>query len=181
MINHDTIRELLLGPLFGLLAWAAAHDAATRRLPNWLTFSVIVSGLFASFMPLHLVTPMESLAGILAGAALPLVMFILGALGGGDVKLMAGVGAWLGPRSALLVFVVAALAGMVIVLVQSIAQGTLRALLRNSVTAAINVVHVRELGADHVAETGRSLKSIARPLPYAVPVLIATLTVATLF
>jgi hypothetical protein len=74
---------------------------------------------------------------------------------------------------ALAVFAVAALIGMVIVLIQAIWQGRLGALLHNSVLVAINVAHIKEVGVEHVTATGRSSRSVDRPLPYAVPVMLA--------
>ena len=162
-------------PMAALLAWAAARDVANRRIPNWLTFSLVAAGVGQSLTPAGTVPLGASVLGLLAGFGLTFALFAIGALGGGDVKLMAGVGAWLGPGAALWVFLAAAVVGMVIVVAQCAATGRLRALLRNSAVLAINLAHVREFGVDHVAETGQTTRSVDRPLPYAVPVLAATL------
>ena len=170
-------------PLLALLVWAAVQDVRTRRIRNWLTLSLAWSGLIGSFglggRGVFL-TPTESLLGLLAGFALPFVLFALGALGGGDVKLMAGVGAWVGPMHVLLVFVVAALVGLVIVVAQSLAQGRLVTLFRNSAVLLINLWHWSDLGAAHVVASGQSARSVDRPLPYAVPVLAATVLVVAI-
>jgi prepilin peptidase CpaA len=102
-------------------------------------------------------------------------MFAIGAVGGGDVKLLAGIGAWLGPWAVFQVFCVEAVIGMVIVLAQAAAQGRTQTLLRNSAVLAVNLAHVNDVGLDHVKATGQSSRSVDRPLPYAVPVLIAVL------
>ena len=170
-------------PLLALLTWAAVQDLRTRRIRNWLTLSLAWSGLIGSVALAGrglTVSPTESLSGILAGFALPFVLFALGALGGGDVKLLAGVGAWVGPVNVLLVFVVAALVGLVIVVAQSVAQGRLVTLFRNSAVLLINLWHWSDLGSAHVAETGRGSRSVDRPLPYAVPVLAATVLVVAI-
>ena len=39
-------------------------------------------------------------------------------------------------------------------------------LLHNSALVAINLIHVREVGVDHVIATGRSAKTVEWPLPY---------------
>jgi hypothetical protein len=66
---------------------------------------------------------------------------------------------------------------MVIVLVQSAKQKRLSALFRNSAVLTMNLVNIDTLGADAVCETGKACRSIERPLPYAVPVLVAALIV----
>ena len=170
-MNQSALLHLV--PLFALLVWAAFTDLRERKIRNWLTLSLMASGLAQSFLPLHSATPGGAALGLLAGFGITFILFALGALGGGDVKLMAGVGAWVGPVNALVVFVIAALIGMVVVLAQAVWQGRLYALLRNSALVAINLIHVREVGVDHVVATGRSARSVERPLPYAVPVLIA--------
>ena len=105
------------------------------------------------------------------GLTIPL--FIIGARGGGDVKLMAAVGAWVGPAPVLSIFVIAAVVSMVIVLVQAACQGRLLRLFHNTAVLGINLLHVREVGLDHVVNTGQSAKSVEWRVPGAVPVLIA--------
>lgn len=166
---------LQFAPLLLLLLVAAAWDARTRLIPNWLTLLVITGGIAQSFSAAHVVGPGASLLGILVGAAIPFVLFAIGALGGGDVKLMAGVGAWLGPLPALAVFAAAAVVGMMIVLAQALAQGRLQTLARNSLVVALSLVHVRQVGIEHAAGTGQSARSVDRPLPYAVPVFVSVL------
>ena len=109
---------------------------------------------------------------MVVGFAIPFVLFAMGALGGGDVKLLAGVGAWLGPILAVKVFLAAAIVGMVIVLVQSAKQKRLSALFRNSAVLTVNLINIDRIGADQVCETGKACRSVERPLPYAVPVLV---------
>src|SRR5881628_1637853 len=95
---------LPLVPLLAMLTWAAVEDFRSRRIRNWLTFSMVLTGIEQSFIGPSPVTPGHALLGWLVGASLPLVLFVLGAVGGGDVKLLAGVGAWLGPWAAFEVF-----------------------------------------------------------------------------
>jgi prepilin peptidase CpaA len=163
----------MAAPVLGLLVWAAAEDLRSRRIPNWLTFSLVLSGIAQSFTSSGLVSPGMSLAGFAIGFGLPMILFVIGALGGGDVKLLAGVGAWFGPGVVFRVFLLAAIVGAVMVIVQAIAQGRTRLLLRNTAVVAINLAHVNDVGVDHARATGQSCRSVDRPLPYAVPVLAA--------
>ena len=164
-------------PLLVLMTWAAAIDLRQRRIPNWLTVLLMLSGIAQSFLPARTVTPFESILGVIAGAAIPFVLFAIGAVGGGDVKLMAGVGAWLGPWAAFAVFVVEKVIGLMIVLGQAAWQGRTRVLLRNSAVVAVNLLYVKDVGLEHATRTGRESRSIDKPLPFAVPALIAVVLV----
>jgi prepilin peptidase CpaA len=87
--------EVLSAVLVVVVVWAAFLDLRTRRIPNWLTMSAL---LLALAMRVPMGGP-ALLDGILAAAvafALAIPVFALGGLGGGDVKLLAAVGAFLG-------------------------------------------------------------------------------------
>jgi prepilin peptidase CpaA len=119
----------------------------------------------------------NSAAGLFVGGAMGFALFAISALGGGDVKLLAGIGAWLGPKGVFLIFIAEAVVGLVIVLVQATAQGRVRTLFRNSALIAAGFAYASETGLEHAVESGRSMKSVSRPLPYAVPTLVATVLV----
>lgn len=171
-MNRPAILHMV--PLLALLVWAAVTDLRERKIRNWLTLSLMLSGLAQSLFPLHCSTPWGSVLGLLTGFGITFLLFAIGAIGGGDVKLMAGVGAWIGPAGVISVFVIYALMSMVFVLVQAIYQGRLLRLLHNSALITINLVHLREVGVEHVIATGQSAKSVdCWRLPVAVPVLIA--------
>lgn len=166
-------------PLLAMLGCAAAVDLRSRRIPNVLSFTLVLSGLAQSllFGQAIGVGPMQALAGMAVGFVLTFILFALGAMGGGDVKLLAGVGAWIGPWPVLAVFAVAAVVGMGIVLAQAAAAGRLTRLMRNTGIVTINLVHVGDVGLAHAQATGRDCQTIDKPLPYAVPVLLATIAV----
>jgi prepilin peptidase CpaA len=165
---------LIYLPLVAALVWAAGRDLVERRIKNILTLPLIAAGLVQSFLAVHTCTPGNAALGLGVGFTLGFALFVMGALGGGDVKLLAGVGAWVGPKGALAVFVLAALVGMVMVLVQALVQRRTGKLLFNSAVLAINLAHVGDIGLESVTETGRSCRSVEKPLPYAVPILVAT-------
>jgi Flp pilus assembly protein protease CpaA len=83
---------------------AAVHDARSGHIPNWLVALGLALGAGGSIAALALADVPEALArtgsaalGFVACGAVPLLLFRLQALGGGDVKLLATVGAQLGP------------------------------------------------------------------------------------
>ena len=79
-----------------LVVLAGVSDIRTRRIPNALT----VTGLGIA-LALRGATGVEPLAMGLAGAVIAFVpavpLVVLGGLGGGDAKLLAAVGAFVGP------------------------------------------------------------------------------------
>lgn len=171
----NTYTLLMSAPVVLLLAVAAFVDWRIRRIPNWLTFTLVLSGLAQSLTPGAFVSPGNSMLGLLAGFVLIFPLYALGAVGGGDVKLIMGIGAWFGPQAAVVVFAVEAIVGMIMALMQAASQGKTRLLLKNSGLLAVNLAHIGEVGLEHVKQTGQACRSIDRPLPYAVPVLIAVM------
>ena len=104
-----TFQWLMGTGLACMLGIALAHDVASRRIPNWLVGAGLLAGLGVSFLTPNGIGPGSSLLGAGAGFAVLLPLYLLRAMGAGDVKLMAAVGAFLGPLpvvgAALLTFV----------------------------------------------------------------------------
>nr|MBA3498414.1 prepilin peptidase [Gemmatimonadales bacterium] len=74
---------------------AGLYDIVTRRIPNWLTLCILLTAIV--FRALEGFAALGSgLAAAMCGLALALALFKLGALGGGDGKLLIGVSAFLG-------------------------------------------------------------------------------------
>lgn len=173
----DVQQFLMLAPMFLLLLWAALIDLRTRKIPNWLTFSLAVAGILQSFLPGQLVSPSHSLLGLLTGLVLNIGLFALNVRGGGDVKLFAALGAWIGPMLTFEVFVVSILVAAIGALLQALLSGKLAALFSNTAVLAVSLAHPKELGLSHVTRPDGSFRSIGRPVPYAVPVIVATVLV----
>lgn len=88
----------------------AVTDVWKFRVYNLLTFPLFFAGLIY-----HLVVGGwsglgQSMVGALFGFGVLIVPHLLGLMGAGDVKLMAGIGAWLGFFATAIVFVMSALA-----------------------------------------------------------------------
>jgi prepilin peptidase CpaA len=129
MSNYPEIFPTVAVLLVGLVA--CAFDLRWRRIPNALTF-----GAAAAALVFH--TAMTGVSGLqtaafgwLVGTALFLPFFLLGGMGGGDVKLLAAFGAWLGPRDAVWLAIYGSIAGGVLALGYSLSRGYLSTALNN--------------------------------------------------
>ena len=168
---------LNLVPLGAMLLVAALIDTRTRRIPNWLTLSLLLAGLLRGAA-----APLLGLGGFGLGAALlgtaagfgaGFPLFALGARGAGDAKLYTAVGAWLGWQGVLVLFLVEAVVGLVVVVAQCLVRGKLPELLRNTGVLMVTLLHVRRVGVEQAAANGRAFTSVDRKLPHAVPFLLA--------
>jgi prepilin peptidase CpaA len=84
---------------------AVVTDLKSRQIPNWLTVSS-----FALALIFHLFTGgwsglLLSIGGFATGFGILLVLWLIGGGGGGDVKLMGAIGAWVGPVPTVMIFV----------------------------------------------------------------------------
>jgi prepilin peptidase CpaA len=108
--------SVFISSLFAALMCAAMwSDATARRLPNRLTVTAVLVGL-AVRLTLGSGAVLSGSLGILLGVALCIPLFALGAIGGGDVKLVAAAGAFLGPGELLWALSIAASLGLLLVL-----------------------------------------------------------------
>ena len=159
---------MTLAPLAAAAVALAAclTDLRSRRIPNTLTF-----GAAAGALIFHLITGGPSAMGWAAagwgvGLVLFLPFFVLRGIGGGDVKLLAALGAWLGPSLTLWLAFWSAIAGGVFALAVSATQGYTSRALRN-VWGMLTFWRVMGL-RPHPAVT---LESGAGPrLPYSLPI-----------
>jgi prepilin peptidase CpaA len=97
-----------------VLIEAAIIDGRSLRVPNLLTYNFLAGGLIFAFWKGGTALLLMSVAGAAVGLMTLLPLYAIGGMGAGDVKLMAGVGAWIGPWLTLCAFVSTALVGAVI-------------------------------------------------------------------
>jgi prepilin peptidase CpaA len=169
---------LALASLVALLFGTVVIDLLSRRIPNALVLGSIVAaaiihsvamatGAIALAGP-HWWSP---LAGLATGFFLLLPLHLLRATGAGDVKLMAAVGAFVGPETVLTAVLYTLLAGGLLSLVYMLGRGV----------AAQTLANVRFMLTDWAvrATTGQGarlapLQTTAARLPYAVAIALGT-------
>jgi prepilin peptidase CpaA len=88
--------QVWIAILVGLAA--TIDDLARRRIANWIPVAAMAGGFGWQIGQKGLWPGMgQSALGAVAGFGVFLIFYLLGGMGGGDVKLMAGFGALLGP------------------------------------------------------------------------------------
>lgn len=110
---------------------ACVSDLRTRRIPNALTFGAAIAGLLAHTALEGASGALTAGAGWLTGLAIFLPFFALGGMGGGDVKLLAALGAWLGAYETLYLALYSAALGGALAVVVAFSRGYLRVALAN--------------------------------------------------
>ena len=151
----------------GIATLACATDLRSRRIPNWLTLGAMVAGLgFHALMPGGHGIAAAAL-GLVVGLFVFFPFFALGALGAGDVKLMAALGAWVGAAAVVNVALYGAVAGGVLAVAVALWHGYLRQALRN-IGALLSYWRVEGLKPlpELTLEAGKGLR-----LPYALPIM----------
>jgi prepilin peptidase CpaA len=81
---------------FILLSVAFITDMRSMKIPNFVTMGGMILGILFHTMMDGSSGLVFALQGAGTGFGLMLILYLLGAVGGGDVKLFGGVGAWCG-------------------------------------------------------------------------------------
>jgi prepilin peptidase CpaA len=183
-------------PLFTLPYWplwlviaamvvAAVIDGWKLKVPNWLTFPLILSGWLFGLLTdcgLGLSAATGGLGGALAGTALGfallLPVYAIGGMGAGDVKMQMGFGSWVGAFYGLWTglaiiwwaFAIAVVVGGFLALVMIVVRGQFRQNLQN--TREILGDLVKSKGVGEVADKAGKRKPRMHLLPYGIPLCI---------
>lgn len=154
-----------------LLLVAVWFDLRSRKIPNLLVFT----GLLISLGIQLIVSPVDLnnwFSGMLVGFALFMPLYLLGAMGAGDVKLMATVGSFLGIYPTLGAIFLIFISGGILGLGVTICRGTLKIALENVRFIIIESIFNKAPHRD-VAFTKSNIS--AGNLPYAVAIAVGTL------
>jgi len=103
-------------PLLGALALVVVLDLRIRIIPDIITLPGLAYALGLAAVAVRSPTVLEAGLGALVGGGVVLLVAIVsrGGMGGGDIKLMAMLGAALGWRGALIAFALSQVVGAVI-------------------------------------------------------------------
>lgn len=156
-----------------LLALGCVWDLRTRKIPNELVATILVTGfLFALSSPNIVPALGRALAGVAVGFGIWIPFYLVGAIGAGDVKFFAAAGSWLGPAASWRAALAAAVFGGIIALIYLLLEKRLGAVLRRiALAASSRTLMVVQEGA---GATGTR----HRPLPYGVALALGASVVA---
>jgi prepilin peptidase CpaA len=154
----------------GLCAIAALTDTLHERIPNWLTLPALgVALVLHTFLQGPMGALDAALGAILCGAV-PAALFWAGAMGGGDVKLLAAIGALVGYRLGLEIQLLSFVVASVYALGMLTWHGHLWRTLHNTAALTANAFLPRNRRR-HVPQ------ELMSKLRFGVPMLVATVLV----
>ena len=148
----------------------AVSDIRWNRIPNYFTVPIFAAALIYHGVTSGLSGLGMSLLGFALGMVLLLVPWLFGGGGAGDVKLMAAIGAWFGPKLVLCVW----MASMAFALCMETAV-----LIYVAVTHGITAAKSRYLSQDQTSKSKQRSNIPPKPVrkrvvPYAVPVALGS-------
>ncbi|QEH34306.1 Type IV leader peptidase family protein [Aquisphaera giovannonii] len=157
-----------------VLVVAAIIDGRQLRVPNWLTFPLLFAGLGFAAGTGGAWGLGWSLAGAVVGLLCLLPLNLIGGMGEGDVKLMMGMGAWVGAYHTLMAFAGTVLAGGVLGVAMIAASGEWIRHLAMMQVIGHEILAIRN--PDVLSERAARRKPSMRLLPYGIPIALGSIT-----
>lgn len=155
------------------LVVAAVIDGLKLRVPNWITFPMIVGGWFYSLYFFGWEGLGWSLLGTLVGLALLLPAYAIGGMGAGDVKLLAGVGAWVWGTVTFYSFCVSAVVGGIIAVLMVLSRKAWNKHQHQFMAIFQEIVTIKD--PNQLSAIAAERKSSMLLLPYGIPIAIGTI------
>ena len=165
LLEHWTIWFVTL-----VLIVAAVIDGMLLKVPNWLTFPFVISGWIYSTAAYGWEGLYWSLGGTVVGLIVLLIPYCIGGMGAGDVKLMAGVGAWVYGTHTLYGFFATTIVGAVLAIAMVIWSGQFKKHYAQFWLIANEIFMIRD--PEKLSEIAAQRKPSMKLLPYGIPMAI---------
>jgi len=160
-----------------VLIVAAYIDGKQLRVPNWITFPMVLAGLVYN-------TAIGGwgdldggfvcgFVGMIVGLACLLPLYAVGGMGAGDVKLLAGVGAWLGAWTTFYAFCVSAVVGAVMALVMVLFKNRFKQHYANFLMILMEWLTIKD--PKQLSKLAAERKPTMMLLPYGIPICIGSI------
>lgn len=153
-----------------VIAIATYTDCRWRLIKNSVTLPAIVLGLLLNCLGHGWNGLLFGALGLAAGFALIMIPYLLGQMGGGDVKLMTALGSLLGAYAILNVFLYTTLAGGLLALVFAVYHRQGFETLRRTWHLAVGLFILR-IGPSAPSEPGHAIA-----MPYGLAITVGTVT-----
>ncbi len=129
--------------LLAIAILGGLSDLRTRRIPNWLNLSGFILGMGLNTFFAHAGGFRLALIGFGLALLIYVPLYLIRAMGAGDVKFMAAIGAIVGPHNWLTLFLITAVLGGVASFCLVIVRGRLNLTLDNLSTIMTELLHGR--------------------------------------
>lgn len=156
-----------------ILIVAAYIDGKQLRVPNWITFPMVLAGVAFHGVSAGWSGFEFSIWGMCVGLLCLLPLYSVGGMGAGDVKLMAGIGAWLGSTVTWQAFCVSVAVGAVMAVVMVVARKSWRHHYSNFLQIAAELLTIRD--PRQLSEIAAERKPRMLLLPYGIPICIGSI------
>lgn len=167
--------DLTLAILIPATLYASWIDYAERRVPNWLNALIACAGLTLQTVFFGLSGLGDGALGLLVGFALLILPWLMHGMGAGDVKLMAAIGAWLGPWLTFVSFGAGAVLGGIVAIIMILSTGRAVHAYANMQTIATKMRRVDTAFSNFGG--ARTFGNTSQLLPYGVPLTFGTIAV----
>jgi len=164
---------LSVGFVVVLVLACTVTDLYNRKIPNCLTLPAVVIGLLIGALGGGWKGVFFSGTGIIVGFGLMFLFYYLGAMGAGDVKLMAAVGALLGYPAIVQVFFYTAISGGVIAMLVLLRNRLAKQAARNLFSLVVSFFLLRFSGLKAQAGEAQLTESVGS-IPYGVAIGLGT-------
>jgi prepilin peptidase CpaA len=164
-------RGNLLIPLT-LTLWIAWGDLKTRKIPNYLTIGTALAGLTYNLAGRGLPGLAEGVLGMLLGFALLILPYIWGGTGAGDVKALAALGAWLGPKLTLFFFCYMGIAGGILALGYLARKGLLWQKIKGVWVMLVSLILCRPCGGAKLMASSQLTEGIPYGVAFALGMIV---------
>lgn len=158
------------------LVVAAVIDGLKLKVPNWITFPMIISGWVysATLSPFPGLEGLWfSIVGTAVGLALLMPAYAIGGMGAGDVKLLGGVGAWMWGTATVYAFAVTAVVGGLIAIGMILYRKSWNKHKNQFWSIANEIITVKD--PEKLAEIAAERKPRMFLLPYGIPIAIGSI------
>ena len=168
LINNWPIK--LVSAILILAAWI---DGKELKVPNWITFPMVLSGLVYSTCVGGFDGFIAGILGMCCGLLCLLPLYSVGGMGAGDVKLMAGIGAWCGWQVTFYAFCVSTVVGAIMAVIMVAWTGAWKKHYDNFLMILSEWSVIRD--PYKLSEIAAERKPKMFLLPYGIPICIGTI------